>query len=377
MNTVEIQAGLSFSTKTLADGRIVPYVTSVDVKCNINRFDINIRMFGNIWTDLASLFEVFFVGTVAGMIEDTVQFTLSTGIPVVTNTIVSATDGYLPIPLVPSWVLDWETPESAIVTDTQFQLGIRALMFDKKFGEEEPAVEIPEMPYHMTEHIEKYQAYVSSYSIDAFWSSWLEVAAVKGWFNAEDLPEKAPFNMTTTTFNAFLPGIMSYYGPGQPVDIHFEVEELGQFDSQQANDQMSGVTTLTLEFWVETTSGTKEMAASMRLIDTDFAFSALINDMTLAISLSKVNVDSVNILSCSFGKLSAITMKLELNNFFRIFMPQLNSFLAKKTVTFPSNFFGIFKLTNLTLDYYDHYIFAGATPLFIAPACEAEDQFAF
>ena len=100
-------------------------------------------------------------------------------------------------------------------------------MFDKKFGVEEPAVEIPEMPYHMTEHIEKYQAYVSSYSIDAFWSSWLEVAAVKGWFNAEDLPEKAPFNMTTTTFNAFLPGIMSYYGPGQPVDIHFEVEELG------------------------------------------------------------------------------------------------------------------------------------------------------
>lgn len=31
---------------------------------------------------------------------------------------------------------------------------------------------------------------------------------------------------------------------------------------------MSGVTTLELEFWVETTLGTKEMAASMRLIDT-------------------------------------------------------------------------------------------------------------
>ena len=75
-------------------------------------------MFGNIWTDLASLFEVFFVGTVAGMIEDTVIFTLNTGIPVVTNTIVAATDGYLPLSFIPNWVLDWETPESAIVTET-------------------------------------------------------------------------------------------------------------------------------------------------------------------------------------------------------------------------------------------------------------------
>jgi len=120
MNTVDIQAGLSFSTKTLADGRIVPFVTSVDVKCNINRFDINIKMWGNILTDLESLFEVFFVGTVANLIEESIVFTLNTGIPVVTNTIMAATDGYFLLPFIPNWVLDWETPESAIITDTQF-----------------------------------------------------------------------------------------------------------------------------------------------------------------------------------------------------------------------------------------------------------------
>ena len=107
MNTVNIEAGLSFSTKTLEDGRVVPYVTSVDVKCNINRFDINIKMHGNIWTDLASLFEVFFVGTVAGLIEDTIVFTLDTGIPVITNTVIKATDGYFLLPFIPNWVLDW------------------------------------------------------------------------------------------------------------------------------------------------------------------------------------------------------------------------------------------------------------------------------
>lgn len=238
-------------------------------------------------------------------------------------------------------------------------------MFDKRIGEEEPVVSIPDMPYHMTTHIEKYQAYVSSYSIDAFMSSFLEVAAIKGWVNNADLPEKVPFDMTTTTLNAFLPGIMSYYGAGLPVDVHFQVFELGNFDSQEANDIMSGETTLELEFWVETVAGTKEKAASIRLIDTEFAFSALINDMTLALNLSKVNIDSVTILSCTFGRLSSLVVKTELNNAFRIFMPTLNTILAKRTITFPSNFFGIFNLTNLTLDYYDHYIFAGATPLFI------------
>jgi hypothetical protein len=120
-------------------------------------------MHGNILTDLASLFEVFFVGTVASLIEETIIVTLDIGIPLATNTIVAATDGYLLLPFIPNWVLDWETPESAIITDTQFQLGIKALMFDREFGEEEPAVAIPDMPYHLSTHIEKYQAYVSSY----------------------------------------------------------------------------------------------------------------------------------------------------------------------------------------------------------------------
>ena len=75
-------------------------------------------MSGNLWTDLASLFEVFFVGTVAGLIEDTIVFTLETGIPVATNAVIDITDGYLLLPFIPNWVLDWETPESAIITET-------------------------------------------------------------------------------------------------------------------------------------------------------------------------------------------------------------------------------------------------------------------
>jgi hypothetical protein len=93
MNTVEIDVGMAFSTRTLRDGMIIPKVDVVDIKCNINRFDINIKLWGNAITDLASLFEVFFVGTVAGMIEETIKITLNEGVPLITNTVLGRTDG--------------------------------------------------------------------------------------------------------------------------------------------------------------------------------------------------------------------------------------------------------------------------------------------
>lgn len=156
MNTVDIEVGLSFSTKTLYSGHIVPHVNAVDVKCNINRFDINIKLFGNIWTDLASMAEVFFVGTVAAMIEETIVVTLNTGIPLITNTFIDRTNGYFPMFIVPNWFVDWQTPESSIVSDTNIAVGIKGLLFDKTIGEEEPAVEIPDLPYHLSTHIEKF-----------------------------------------------------------------------------------------------------------------------------------------------------------------------------------------------------------------------------
>jgi hypothetical protein len=108
-------------------------------------------------------------------------------------------------------------------------MGFKALFFDKSIGEEEPAVVIPDMPYHLSTHIDKFQTYISAYTIDSFFSSWLEVAAIKGWIRSDEVPAKAPFDITTTSLNVLLPGIMSYYGAGLPVDIHFDVISLGQF----------------------------------------------------------------------------------------------------------------------------------------------------
>lgn len=68
MNTVEIGFGIQFKLKTLEDGRKVPNIDTVDLVVNIKRSDIKIHLFGNLLTDLGSLFEVFFKGTVVDLI---------------------------------------------------------------------------------------------------------------------------------------------------------------------------------------------------------------------------------------------------------------------------------------------------------------------
>jgi len=66
--------------------------------------------------------------------------------------------------------------------------------------------------------------------------------------------------MTTTEVGILLPGIADYYGAGQPVDVWFNVTELGRFGVSEANTEMSGLLSLMLEFYVTKTDGTQEMA---------------------------------------------------------------------------------------------------------------------
>ena len=68
METINIGMGLSFGTQTDTDGNVVPSVSAVDVLVDINRNDIDIKIWGNIWSDFASAFEIFFKSTVVGLI---------------------------------------------------------------------------------------------------------------------------------------------------------------------------------------------------------------------------------------------------------------------------------------------------------------------
>jgi hypothetical protein len=81
---------------------------------------------------------------------------------------------------------------------------------------------------------------------------------------------------------------------------------------------MRGVGTLEVQFWVHQPRGTKAEAAALMLTDTKFGFIAPTVGMSLNVQLTTVNVDSVTVLMSSIGNLSAISIKLKINNGYRI-----------------------------------------------------------
>lgn len=150
MDTVNIGMGLSFSTETTSDGKVVPKVEAVDVVVDINRDDISISIWGNIWADFAAAFEIFFKSTVVGLIQDTVRDTLTTTIPDYLNTEFKTMDGTFLIPGTQYWDIDWQTPEAAIVTDTSFELGVKGIAYDSQIGESEWSTDFADMAYKDT-----------------------------------------------------------------------------------------------------------------------------------------------------------------------------------------------------------------------------------
>ena len=72
-------------------------------------------------------------------------------------------------------------------------------------------------------------------------------------------------------------------------------------------------------------------------------------------------------LQSNIGKLNPLTLKLEINNGFRVAQPIINHKLSNHVIHFPTNIFGIFELSRLTISYYNNYIYAGITPIFIGP----------
>lgn len=241
LNTIRIQIGLGFQTRVLADGREVPFVTAEDVIVNIDRFDLRIHIHGSFFADLVDIIKPFIKGPLVDLINAQLYSALTTGYPAISNKFIAKTDGYFHTPLIQDWWLDWETPSAAIVTTDAFEIGIKGEMFDTRYGEENPAVSIPSMPNFTPSMPQGYQNYVSTWAMDAFFNSLLEVTKIGGWV-------KNPA-ITTSTLNAFLPGIEGYYGAGVPVYVNFKVQAVSNFTVTEANPEMGGISTLTLEFW--------------------------------------------------------------------------------------------------------------------------------
>jgi len=176
--------------------------------------------------------------------------------------------------------------------------------------------------------------------------------------------------MTTTDCNFFLPGIQAYYGPDLPINIHFQVTQVGDIGISSETQILSGEGSLIAQFWVQLADGTQEMATQLTLSETNFGFTALVNNMDVSIQIDSVKSSNVTVDSCAFGHLSALLIKSELNNFLRLYMPSLNDWLNTLPIVIPSQIGNLFMLSDLVIEYFDDYIYAGATPTFIGSPAE-------
>lgn len=125
--------------------------------------------------------------------------------------------------------------------------------------------------------------------------------------------------------------------------------------------------TVSLKFIVENATYSGE-AAQLTLVDTAFDFTALVNNMTLMLDISKINADKITSDYCWPGcNLHTTTMKIAMNNFIRLLLPGINKKLAAHPITLPSHIGNYFILSDLTLGYFDDYLLMGMTPTFVAP----------
>lgn len=89
--------------------------------------------------------------------------------------------------------------------------------------------------------------------------------------------------------------------------------------------------------------------------------------MNIALQLVELNSSVVKINSCAFSDPSSFKLKIEINNLFRLIKSPVNTFLEDNLIPVPDQIGNIFSLNDLTLGYYDGYLYAGATPIFLAP----------
>lgn len=228
---------------------------------------------------MGSMFTIFFKGPVAGAIESAIYDTLKTTVPAATNYIIFKMDGVTAWnPKQPNWMLDWQTAEAFSIDKTSISGGFQGLFFDSQLGEEKPNNAVPSMP--MGSHPEKFQNYISTFTVNSFLSSMTEVMDPQFWLRAEQT------GFTCELLNSFLYGIKDKYGDKTLVDVHVIQHEIGNFQVFDESSEMKLDSTFDLEFWVHTSNGKLEKAASLALIGGKFGASLLTKDMTLTVQVS-------------------------------------------------------------------------------------------
>jgi hypothetical protein len=123
-----------------------------------------------------------------------------------------------------------------------------------------------------------------------------------------------------------------------------------------------------MKFWVNVNSTYKEIAVDFVIQGLDSKFSALVVDKSkIQFNVSTFEIGAIKILSTTFGDVNLDLLTQLLNKGIEFGLSYFNDYLATLKVQVPTNLFGLFQLSDLTLKYHDNYVEAGLTPTFLPP----------
>ena len=126
-----------------------------------------------------------------------------------------------------------------------------------------------------------------------------------------------------------------------------------------------------MRFYVDTVNATTELAVDISLSKIIADATILVDGFNITGNFTKLKVQTLAVNSCSFGKIGTFQLKIELNVGLAVVAGPLNK--ALNTLVIPDNVMGIFQLSDLVIDYYDGFLFAGATPTFLPQSLTIED----
>ena len=360
-----MQVGIGFTTQKLLDGRSLPAIQTVDVQFMISEQDIQVHLHGNVWSEFAGSFISFFKGPMIKLIESSNQKAINIALPTAVNSAITKSNGSINF-LDKYWQLNVVTPMQPKITLDSLQVGIKGLFFDKRIGDYD-TVRFPSMPFKNNTHLDTLQTFISMQSIDSFFESYLDVHEGPGWYNETQLPPPLDFTLTTQDLNIMLPGMTNTYGKNKQVKLEYKVEDFGDFRSRFAKPYMIATATVNLRFWVVTAPEQEELAVELNLYNiTNKVFLNEKPDLRMSLMIGEFRLHGVEIVDSRIGMLNPNTIRLKLNTVNSVIVTLSNIILQQWEVQIPNSMLGgLFHLTNLHLEYFDGYIYAGVTPMYV------------
>lgn len=134
---------------------------------------------------------------------------------------------------------------------------MKGFFFDNEYPIVAPEGQIPDMPIHEDTEAAGFQIFASAWSLNAFSTAAFQEVDLAYTLIGED------FNITTSELNIGLPGISSYYGPDQFVDIAINLTSVQDITTRKDDNTVSAMSAANVKFYVHKADGTTELAVDI------------------------------------------------------------------------------------------------------------------